>query len=100
MKPSSGCGKHAHASWKHWENGWEALGISTDYKMQLHREPLWQQEIPLVLGATGSPWHGGHPPRVIPQWNGLDVEGCACHSVPCFLWPYEQDDTSSTEDEE
>lgn len=81
MKPSSGCGKHACASWKHWERGWKALGISMGDKKQLHRELLWQQEMPPALGVTGSPWHGGHPPRVIPQWNGLGMEGCACHSV-------------------
>lgn len=38
MKPNSGCGKHACIYWKHWENGWEALGISRDDKKQLRQE--------------------------------------------------------------
>lgn len=78
MKSSSRYAKHACAYWKHWANGWEALGISTDEKKQLHWELSWQHGMLPEVGATGAPWRGGQSPT----WSST-VE-CAEHRGLCL----------------
>lgn len=87
MKPSSGCGKHACAYWKHWENRWEALEISRDDKKQL----CWEHRDGPCAGSHWLPVARGASPMCNSSGMGWAWTAVPATLFPAFSGPYEQD---------